>query len=107
MVFFSVLFRLAYPVKPYTKKHKLANPRYDDHTSEPRYSVGFLGAKALLSAMNILDLLGGILESPGRLNRGRAMLKGDGAVEEVPLGKTRTGDRLAYDYPLKGTTTET
>ena len=62
MVIFAILFQFAYPVGPYLKsRNSLAS-----------YQGGFLGIKALLSAINVLDLLVGIVRAPAMMGRGRA-----------------------------------
>lgn len=85
MVVISIFFQFAYPISPYLWKHQAANPA-GRGGSNTGYSGGFLGVKAILGAVNISDLLKGIVAAPAKLARGRAMKRtevesGDG----VPL----------------------
>ena len=64
MVFFSIIFQFAYPVKPYT------GGRSSGDCSQAKYLGGFLGIRALFDALNITDLIIGILVAPRRLGNG-------------------------------------
>ena len=87
MVVISILFQFAYPVSTYLWEHQAANPagRTGRNTD---YSGGFLGVKAILGAVNISDLLKGIVAAPAKLARGRAMKRTEvESGNSVPLGE--------------------
>lgn len=71
MVFFSILFQFAYPIGPYLKSHQATSHGNIHHVG------GFLGIKAFVAALNITDLLKGLIVAPAKLFRGRAMGKSE------------------------------
>ena len=68
MVIFSILFWFAYPVGPYLTKNITSHATSTGHVG---YVGGFLGIKALFSAINVIDLLLGIVKAPSMFSRGR------------------------------------
>ena len=98
MVVISVLFQFAYPISPYLWKQQAANPA-GRGGSNTDYSGGLLGIKAILEAVDISDLLKGIVVAPAKLARGRAMKKTEKeSGNSVPLGERQKTSAPVYEY---------
>ena len=98
MVVISILFQFAYPVSPYSGKHQAANPARRGG-SNTDYAGGFLGVKAILGALNISDLLKGIVAAPANLARGRAMKRTEvESGDSVPLGEWQKTSVPVFEY---------
>ena len=96
MVIFSILFQFAYRIKPYTGRSDLVEANNYGSKVETRYLGGFLGVKALLAALNVSDLVKGILVAPGKLIRGRRMAKEELASSGEASSKTELTDATQY-----------
>ncbi len=98
MVVISILFQFAYPISPYLRKHQAAYPAGREG-SNTLYSGGLLGIMAILGAVNISDLLKGIVVAPAKLARGRAMKKTEvESGDSVPLGERQKSSVPVIEY---------
>ena len=86
MAIFSILFQFSYSSAPYAQKYRQGNGRIQGTNTAADYGRGIPSwPSALVSAINVSDLLKAVLVAPAKLVRGRAVSKQYSAPDYIPL----------------------